>query len=259
MIPEERRQWILRVIDDRSLVRADELAEELQVSVETVRRDLTALHKSGHVRRVYGGAARANGGVNGRHAIEPPYEDRQVLNLAAKQAMAQLAASLARPGETLIFDVGTSVLEVARALPQDFQGRALTNSLFAAIELAHRPELAVHVAGGELRPQDMVCSGPDTATFFAGFYADRAFLGSGGVHPRAGLTDYYPNEVAVRQLLLDRADEIHVLADSTKLGQVALRQVCGLDQITSVITDSGADPSIVAQLGAEGVQVLVAS
>lgn len=253
MLPEERRRRILRALDGLPLVRMTDLAGELGVSLETVRRDVVALDREGVVRRVYGGITRVK-----PEAHEPPYERRRNLNLLAKRAMAQLAVSLLESGGTLVMDVGTSVLEVAAALPSDFAGRVLTNSLFVAQELASRPAVSVLVSGGELRAEDLALSGPVTEAFFGSFYADRAILGSGGIDLAAGLTDYYPNEVAVRQAILRHAAEAYVLADSSKLGHIALQQVCALTEVTAVITDDRADPELVAELSQQGVRVLVA-
>src|ERR1022692_4388238 len=94
-----------------------------------------------------------------------------------------------------VIDVGTTALEVARALPASFGGRVLTNSVPAAMELSARRDVEILLCGGQIRHGDAACSGAHAEAFFAEFYADRAFLGSGGVHPDAGLTDYYPAEV----------------------------------------------------------------
>lgn len=235
------------------LVRADELAGRLRVSIETVRRDLIALERDGLLRRVYGGAK----GVSPR-SFEPPVTERRRRNHAAKQAMGALAAALLRPGDTAILDVGTSVTETARQLPWNHQGRVLTNSLPVAAELDGRDGIEVLISGGRVRQGDMAVSGAQTAQFFAEYYADKAFLGSGGVHPQAGLTDYYPDEAAVRRVILDHAEESYVLADASKIGHIALCRVCGLERVTAVITDSRIEPRWHDQLRDAGLTVLVA-
>ena len=113
----------------------------------------------------------------------------------------------------------------------------LTNSVPAAMELSARPEVELLLCGGQVRPGDGACSGAHAEAFFAEFYADRAFLGSGGVHPEAGLTDYYPAEVIVRRTIIDHTAVTYVLADSSKLGVIAVRRVCPLDRLTAVLTD----------------------
>ncbi len=253
-IPEERRIAILEAISQGPLVRADEIAASFAVSAETVRRDFVALEHEGLLRRVYGGAVPPT-----RRAIEVPYAQRRVRFSERKQAMARLAATLVAPGDTLALDVGTSVAEVARALPASYRGRVLTNSLLAAVELAGREGVEVVTAGGQVRPGDLACSGPHAEAFFAGYYADKAFLGSGGVHPQAGLTDYHPAEIPCRRAMLSHATQRFVLADSSKLGEIAVARVCDLDAITAVITDSGVEASVLATLREVGLDVMVAT
>jgi DeoR family fructose operon transcriptional repressor len=255
VLPEERRRRIVEQVTARSPLRADELATGFGVSVETIRRDLLALQRDGLVRRIWGGVA----GVAPR-LLEPPYHQRRVLHLERKRAIARLAASLVRPGDTLILDVGTSVAELAHALPAGFNGRVLTNSLLAAAALTQRDGVEVRVSGGRVRAGgDLACSGSQAEAFFAEYFADRAFLGSGGVHPAAGLSDYHPDEVLTRRVMIDHAAERYVLADSSKLGQVAVQKVCDLDRLTAVLTDDRVAPAIAGALEDRGVRLLVAA
>jgi DeoR family transcriptional regulator, fructose operon transcriptional repressor len=253
VLPEERRQRIVEALGARGLVRVDDLVDELDVSAETVRRDLIELERRGELTRVYGGATRNAAGPDG------PITRRDIANPDAKRAIARYAASLVKPHQTLIFDVGTTITELARALPLDLAGQALTNSAFTAQELARRPNLQIHLAGGEVRAEDLACSGPETEEFFGGFFADLAFLCAGGVHPQAGITDFYPREIAVRRHMLQRSGERYVLADSTKLGRVALRRVCDVGAVTAVITDEDAPAEVIDALTTRGVQVLIAT
>jgi len=232
LLPTQRRQAILAEVSERSAVAADELAREFDVSVETIRRDLRDLQRQGLLDRVYGGATRPAG-----RSSEGSFAARSTRHIEAKRAIAALAASLVEPGETIVIDVGTTALEVARALPPAFHGRVLTNSVPAALELAARDQVEIMLCGGQVRPGDAACSGAHAEAFFAEFYADRAFLGSGGVHPEAGLTDYYPAEVVVRRTIIAHTAACYVLADSSKLGAIAVHRVCPLDRITAVITD----------------------
>jgi len=253
-IPEERRQVILERVRDRSLVKPAELADELGVSVETIRRDLVALEEEGLLRRVYGGATRA-----GARAFEPAFEQRRIRHRDRKIAIARLAASLVEPGDTLILDVGTTVSELAHGLPFAHHGIVLTNSLLCANALAGHDGIEVIASGGRVRPGDLACFGPVSEAFFRDYFADKAFLGSGGVHPAAGLTDYYPEEIATRRIILEHAAERYALAESSKLGQVALGKVCDLEALTAVITDDRADPAEVDRLEKAGLTVMVAA
>ena len=234
-------------------VRGEELARRFGVSLETIRRDLLLLEERGLARRIFGGATTAGG-----RTVEPPYEERSVARRPQKQAMAKIAAGLICDGDTVIFDVGTSVLEVARALPADLHCRVLTNSILVANELAGRPRSEVLLSGGRVREGDLALSGPDAIGFFQNYYADRVFLGSGGVDSSAGLTDFHLDEIAVRKLLIERSAECFVLADSSKIGHIAVGRVCPLTALTAVITDDGADPEAVKALRDAGSEVLIA-
>ena len=159
----------------------------------------------------------------------------------------------------MVIDVGTTALEVARALPASFGGRVLTNSVPVAMELSGRREVEILLCGGQVRHGDGACSGAHAEAFFAEFYADKAFLGSGGVHPEAGLTDYYPSEVVVRRTIIGHTAACYVLADSSKLGTIAVHRVCPLDRVTAVLTDDQGESSAHEALADAGVTVLCAS
>jgi len=253
LLPERRRDRIVEELARCDAVRSEDLARRFGVSLETIRRDLLLLEERGLARRIFGGATTAGG-----RTVEPPYEERSVAQLAQKQAMARVAAGLICEGDTVIFDVGTSVLEVARALPADLHCRILTNSILVANELAGRARIEVLLSGGKVRPGDLALAGPDAIRFFKNYYADRVFLGSGGVDSTAGLTDYHIDEIAVRKLLIEHAAECFVLADSSKIGHIAVGKVCPLAALTAVITDDGADPEAVKALRDAGGEVLIA-
>jgi DeoR/GlpR family transcriptional regulator of sugar metabolism len=253
-LPEERRLVIMEQVRSHSLVRPVDLADELGVSIETIRRDLMALEEDGLLRRVYGGATAAT-----PRAFEPAFEKRRTLNRASKSAIGRLAAGLVEPGDTLILDIGTSVAELATELPLAFRGIVLTNSLLVANELVGREGIEVIASGGRVRPGDLACFGPVSEAFFRDYYADKAFMGCGGVDPVGGLTDYYPEEIASRRVILEHAAERYVLAESSKLGEVAFGRVCDLATLTAVITDDLADPSEVTRLEEAGLAVMIAS
>lgn len=252
-IPEERRLIIIERVRSQSLVKPAELADELGVSIETIRRDLIALEEDGHVRRVYGGATRT-----AARAFEPTFEQRRAQHRERKVAIARLAASLIEPGDTLILDIGTTAAEVAAELPLTYRGIVLTNSLLVANALASRDTIEVIASGGRVRAGDLACFGPVSEAFFRDYFADKAFLGSGGVHVKMGLTDYYPDEIASRRVMLEHTAESFVLAESSKLGHVALGKVCDLSALSGVITDDGADERELKRLEEAGVTVMVA-
>src|ERR1700735_475976 len=246
MLPTQRRQAILAQVREQAAVSAEDLSRQFAVSVETIRRDLRRLQRAGLLERVYGGAARPSG-----RSSEGSFAARSGRHTERKRAIAALAASLVEPEETIVIDIGTTALEVARALPATFRGRVLTNSVPAAMELTGRADIEGVLSGGQVRPGDGACSGAHAEAFFAEFYADRAFLGSGGLHPQAGLTDYYPAEVVVRRTIVAHTAKNYVLADSSKLGVIAVRRVCELNQLTAILTDDVENHAAAEALAAE--------
>ncbi len=251
MLPEQRRQQIVSTLGTRGMVRADDLAQRLGVSLETIRRDLQELERRGELTRIYGGATRAS------RTEQPPYESRRRLRQAAKQAIGRFAASLVQPRQTVLYDLGTTVYEAARAIPAGLTGHAVTTSARTAEELSRRAGLDVQLAPGTPHGDEDAMSGPATEEFLASVYADVVFLGGGGVHPHVGLTDFRPAEVASRQVMLERAIERYLLADADKLGRVASLRVCDLTAFTAVVTDSAAPRTVVTALADRGIRVHV--
>lgn len=233
MLAEERRSRIVRALDVSGTLGTEQLAARLDVSPETIRRDLVQLERQGALRRVHGGATRPNS----TRGAEPEYLERAASSTDAKRTIGALAATLVTPGQTVVLDVGTTALEVARALPSHFRGTVVTCSLLVAVELAGRPGVEVLVAGGRVRGGDLAVSNAQTVDYLAAVHADIAFLGSGGIAVTTAVTDFHLDEIATRRVMIANARESYLLADSTKFGQVASHRVCGFADITGVISD----------------------
>lgn len=240
------------MLQTHQYVRNEALADALGVSLETIRRDLATLEGHGQLVRVRGGASRQRP-ASSEEAI---YAERSLLATEEKSGMARAAASLVQSGMTLMIDVGTSCLSVAKAIPSHFTGRVVTCSLLAAMELSDRVDVEVLVVGGRLRPGDLAVSNGQAVAFLEDLHPDLAFLGSGGLDAEAGLTDYYPDEVASRRVVLRNASRAYVLADSSKHGHVAPFKVCDLGAFAGVITDAVYAVELTEALHRAGVEVL---
>ncbi|MGV9797885.1 DeoR/GlpR family DNA-binding transcription regulator [Mycobacterium sp. NPDC003449] len=254
MLPVERHEAIVEAVGTAQAVSTDELVRRLGVSAETVRRDLALLEERGALRRVHGGAA----AVADRRVIEPSYTERTIIRHQAKAQLARVAVGQLQPGQTVVIDIGTTAAAVAQAIPRGFAGTVITPSLPVAVELADRPEIEVLIAGGRVRAGDLACSNAKTKAFFADIYADIALLGSGGVDARAGLTDFHLDEIDVRRTIIANSARSYILADSSKLGQVAPYRVCELGAVDGLITDQNTDPAVAAAIEETGGVVLSA-
>ena len=235
VLPVERHRAITEAVTSAGVVSTETLVALVGASAETVRRDMAVLEERGVIRRVHGGAATA---AVLRVGEEPSFTVRSTADRDAKTTLARVAVELLRNGQTVVIDIGTTAVEVARAIPQDFRGTIATPSLLVATELADRPGIELLVCGGRVRGGDLACSNAHAKAFFTDLYADIAFLGSGGVAADVGLTDFHLDEVDVKTTIIANSARSYVLADSSKLGRVSPHRVCGLTALDGLITDS---------------------
>jgi DeoR/GlpR family transcriptional regulator of sugar metabolism len=232
MLVSERRELLLsRLRADGKLVARD-LALELGISEDSVRRDLRDLAGAGLCQRVYGGAvpvSRALADYQTRTGVEPE----------SKRLVAALAVGLIRDGHRVILDGGTTTLAVARALPLDLRATVITHSPTIAAALVPHPSVEILLLGGRIYKHSAVACGAATVEAAAGVSADLFLLGVTGVHVEHGLTTGDPEEAAMKRALSARAAETFVLASNEKLGAVSPYKVLELADVAGVITESG--------------------
>lgn len=255
MLPAERRARVLDLVIATGVISTEELATSLDVSTETIRRDLLALEKRGQIVRVHGGAARFDQSVA---TSEPSFDVRSSAGIERKERIAQVAAGLVPDGSLVMLDVGTTALLVARALPMSLAATVVTTSLRAAVELADRPGIDVLVAGGRVRGGDLAVSGMTTADFLGDMNFDIALLGSGGLHEEAGLTDYYLEEAQVRRSVIARSKSSFVLCDSSKFGTIARHRVATWGDFTGIVTDERPQKALRSAAERSNTKVLTA-
>jgi DeoR family fructose operon transcriptional repressor len=251
MLQEERQQLILQLLKENQSVRIAELCNNLNVTRETIRRDLYELEQKGLLKKVHGGA------ILNQTNVEPPYAKRSVLNLDEKEAIAVAAASYVEDGDAIYIDLGTTTLLFAKQLLEKKGITVITNALLVALELSKNPHAKVIMSGGELRSGELALSGPVARKSLEPFYVDKAFIGAGGLSMESGFTDYHVGESDVRQLMLKNAKETYALLDHSKINVTAFTKVAELTDIDVVITDSGAPQSTLQQLEEKGLQIVV--
>ena len=246
----ERQKRVLEIVRQRNAVRVDELCEALSVSPATIRRDLEILEGEGAVRRVHGGA------VDGQARLdEPLFDDKTGLAGEEKIRIARQAYARIREGDTIYLDGGSTILELARLLRDRGDITVVTNSLRAATELAASgPRLIL--LGGEFRRRSQTVVGTLTRSLLETIYLDIAFMGTIGV-TEEGLTTTDPNEAYTKQLVMTRAQQVVLLADSTKIGKVSFAHAGNPADIAVMITDGGADPHFLKAMKKIGVTVEV--
>lgn len=258
MLAAERRLAIAEAINAGTAVQTDRLAQRFGVSTETIRRDLLALERDGWLTRVHGGAtgpelARPVDAPGGRRIPIP-----RMLRTQATRAVGIKAASLVRPGQTVLLDAGAAGAELARALAPSFHGVVVTASLPAAAELAARPGVAVILSGGRVRAGDLACGGARASAFFDETFADIAFLAAGALDAAAGYTDDILDDAIVRRTMLGHATRSYLLAEASALGRVAAHRVCGLAELAGVVCSVPPPRGLAEALRAVDTEVHVA-
>jgi len=248
-LPVDRRLYILDRIAAQGSVRLQALAAELGTSVMTVRRDIKRLEQDGFLRRSYGGAT-----AHVMLDVELGANGLALQHMAEKRAIAQRAAALVEPRDVLFLGTGTTVAQFARHIPAGRNVTVVTYSLTIASFLGAKPGVTVISTGGAVDPSDLSQVGSLAEATLARYFATKAFIGAGGVHPSSGITDYSAAQADLNRVMVERAERAYVLADASKLGTRTFAQVCALSDVTALVTDDGATADA---LRAAGLEVLL--
>lgn len=248
MIVDQRRETILEIVEKQGFVSLADLVEQVGTSESTVRRDLEHLDRIGQVRRTRGGAAYVGESLTG-------FEERSDRSSREKRKVAAATAELIEPGETILLDGGTTTLEVARHLT----GKSLqvvTNSLPIATLLANSPRIELVLIGGYLYPKTGVALGPLAVDALSNVHVRRLVMSVGGITEN-GLFNSNALLVEAERKMVEVAEEVIVVADSSKLGHSALARLCGLDVVDRLVVDSGISGSWRNMLADAGIELTI--
>jgi DeoR/GlpR family transcriptional regulator of sugar metabolism len=249
VLAAQRKDLILATLRSEGRVVAKDLAGQLDLSEDTIRRDLRELAADGLLHRVHGGALPASPAV-------ADFTVRTGIGQEAKVEVGRLAAGLVRAGQTVAVDGGTTALQLARHLPRDLRATVVTHSPTIAVELANHPTVEVIIVGGRLFKHSVVASGAAAHEAIGRVSADAFFLGVTGIHPTAGLTTGDADEAAIKRAWSQRSAETYVLGSGEKIGAASAFEVLPLAAVTAVLTDSAAPERGVAELRSAGVEVI---
>ena len=249
MRQSDRLSRIVEQISANGSVGVADLADSLSVSAATVRRDLALLEEQRLLARTHGGAV-AHGVL-----YELPLRYRSARHQEEKARIARAAVERVPDGAAVGMTGGTTTTEAARALSDRRGMTVVTNSLSIASELAVRPTLKLVVTGGVARPESYELVGPLAEASLAELNLDVVLIGVDGISAEAGLTTHHEVEAHTNRALISRARRVIVVADSSKVGQVAFARICRLGEVDELITDAAADAGTVAAIRDAGVVV----
>ena len=252
MYAEERQQVILERARRDGRVDVTGLASEIDVTYETIRRDLTALERHGVLRRVHGGAIPVE-----RLGFEPALNVRDSVMTKEKERIAKAAlAELPEEGAVLL-DAGSTTGRMAEQLPTDRELIVVTNSLSIALTLTTRPNISLMLLGGRLRNRTQASVDAWALRSLAESYVDVAFMATNGVSVERGLTTPDPAEAEVKRAMIASARRSVLLADHTKVGNDHFARFANVEDLDLIVTDRGLAAGLADELESEGPAVQV--
>jgi DeoR/GlpR family transcriptional regulator of sugar metabolism len=245
---------LLGYIEQQGIVGIKELAEYVNVSESTVRRDLLELSKQHLIKVERGGAAAIHEREDSN--IENVLQDDT--SQPEKQRIGKVAAGRIGEGEIIILDHSFTVLEMVKAFPPDLHITCITNALLTATELCKNPNIDTILVGGSLNPKLRASMGPVAEQNLRQFHAQKVFLGTAGISEAKGITNQKVDLIPLRRIMIDIAEEVIVLADTSKFSRIGLATVAELHEVDRVITNTATDEQAIAMLQQHEIEVILA-
>ncbi len=250
----ERVSLIVRCLKTVSFLSVQDIVEMTDASEATVRRDLAKLEEKCLAVRVRGGIEPAEAAESAKS--EFPFEYRKSQKIREKSLIAKKAASLCAENETIIIDGGSTTFHMTEYLC-NASLQIITNSFPIAETLLHNSSNQIIITGGMIIPESQLVLDPFNNELINSYYASKAFFGIGGIDD-SGLTNHEPLLIQSQKIMLKRAKEIIILADSSKFGKRESLLLCGFDQVTKIITDDGIPPEFAEKIRNSGIELLIA-
>lgn len=247
----KRHDAILRLLHDQGSMAISALAQTLDVSLETIRRDVKPLEEAGQLIRIHGAV-----GLAGQLG-EAPFQKRMRENAEAKRAIARALAATINDGDSVMLDTGTTTSFLARELIGHHRLTIITNSSDIARTLATQNGNRVYMAGGELRPDSGAAFGPSALDFISQFTVTHAVI-SAGAADASGIMDFDLDEATFARRVLSRGERRIVVTDHTKFGRRGLISVCGYAEITTLVTDREPPDPIALEIAKTDIRLLIA-
>jgi DeoR/GlpR family transcriptional regulator of sugar metabolism len=253
MLANQRREKILELLKEDGSAKVVKLAKIFKVSEVTVRQDLEKLEQDGFIKREHGGAFLKN--------VENSVKSFTILNqdnIEQKQIIGKKAAEFIESGETIILDSGSTTTEIAKNLIGRKGITVITNALNIALILGAESGIDVIVTGGEFKPPTLSLTGQKAASFFDDIHVDKLFLATAGISLKSGLTYPSISDIVVKKAMIDAADLVYLVADSTKIGKNAFASLGALSLIDYIITDASIDQKRMQILSEHEIEIIIA-
>lgn len=228
MLKEERLDFIIKQLQSNQSVKLVELSEALQVSADTIRRDIELLAKNGLLTKVRGGAIPHS-------PYAHSFKERIHVSEDVKLVIAQKALPLVQPGSTILLDGGTTTYALAGLLNMPLT--VITNNIPAAALLAGRPDMEVIIPGGRVLPDSQVTFGPEAMRLLEQVHVNTCFLGVCSLHHEIGVTTHDYFDAELKRAMIRCADKVVAIGSHDKTGTAEPYKICGIERLDAIVTE----------------------
>jgi DeoR/GlpR family transcriptional regulator of sugar metabolism len=249
MLKKERHQFIMDKFQDVEKINTIDLALELDISEDTIRRDFNELHNRGLINKVYGGAFLVKNKSKSVFDIAIINEDKKIV-------VAQKALSFLSEGQVIIMSGGTTNLSFCKLIPIDFTATIYTYSLPIAMQLSQHPNIELIFIGGKLQKNAMVTVGIDVVQVLSKIKADVCFMGVSSIDVEQGLTEIGYEVSVVKKEMIKASDKVIVLVTSDKMNNKMPHKVCDLERLHAMVTDLNAASPKIKNFVDSGIKVV---
>ena len=253
MLAEDRRNYILRLLESRSSVSVAELSATFSLSEVSVRKLLSTMEEEGLIRRTWGGAVSAYGSLR-----EFSHKEKEPVQLLEKIAIAKAAYGCIAEGDAVFLDCGTTTIQLARLIRTGAKRHLMvaTTGVNIALELAEAEDIPVILIGGELRHRILSCTGPFAENMLKSMFFDKGFISGNHLTAEHGFTTPSVQEAKLKRMIMQNCKESYVLLDHTKFGDDSLSLIAPTAELDGLITDWHTPGSVLLPLREQGVRIL---
>ncbi len=248
MLKQERQSFIVHQVNVHNRVLSSDLSEKINVSEDTIRRDLQELADKGKIIKVHGGAL--------SKSFSSSLNSSKVYSIDAKKIIAQKAASLIKNGMFVLTSGGTTIIEMAKVLPENLHATFITGSLPAALEYIHHPNIEVIFIGDKLSKSSQITIGAEAILKIRQFKADLCFLGINALDTTHGLTDNDWDVVQVKKAMIESASKVVALSISEKINSSLNIQICKASDLDVLITELAPEEKLFQPFKKAGLKIL---
>ena len=253
MLATQRRHKILELLTEDGSAKVSDLSRIFKISEVTIRQDLARLEEEGLITREHGGAY-----LNSLSNQVQSFSCQHMENMDKKARIGKKAAELIYDGDSIILDSGSTTTEIARNILDRKNLTVITNTVNIPLIIGGRPGITVLVTSGEFKAPTLSLTGQKAAEFLENLNVDKLFLATAGITLRAGLTYPSLSDLPVKRAMIEAAETVYLVADSTKLGKQALASLGALSLVHYLITDDGISEAQKQEFSRHGIELIIA-